>query len=96
MELISDLELNDIPRSLDFTKDNLVVFSLRKEYYYYEMPTTSAALTQSSNKQPEPRFSTGTRPLEPLSQKLHNDYFSLGVDDNKTILYDTRGKRKNN
>ena len=91
MELVSDLELNDTPKTLDFTKDNLIVFSMRKEYYYYELPATSAALMQSQNKQPEPRFSTGTRPVEPLSQKLHNDYFALGVDDNKTILYDTKG-----
>ena len=93
MELISDLELNDIPRNLKLTKDNLIIFSLRKDYYYYEIPSTSVALnTAGSLKQPETRFSTGSRLIEPLCEKLHNDFFALGVDENKTILYDTKGK----
>lgn len=88
MELISDLDLSDTPRSLKFTKENLVVLAFRKDYYYYEIPASSVALS----KQPEIKFSTGSRQSEPLCEKLHNDYFALGVDENKTIIYDTRGK----
>ncbi len=92
MELVSDLELNDIPRNLKLTKDNLVVFSLRKDYYYYEMPSTSVNAPGSNLKQPETRFSIGSRQIEPLCEKLQNEYFALGVDENKTIIYDTKGK----
>ena len=88
MELISDLELADTPRTIEFTKDNLVVFALKKDYYYYEIPTTSAAT--SNPRQLEPRFSSGNR-IEPLCEKLHNDFFVLGVDENKTLVYDTKG-----
>jgi hypothetical protein len=91
MELISDLELADTPRTIEFTKDNLVVFALKRDYFYYEIPTTSAAT--SNPRQLEPRFSSGSR-IEPLCQKLHNDFFVLGVDENKTIVYDTKGMRK--
>lgn len=89
MELTSDLELNDFARNLKFTKDNLIVFSLRKDYYYYELPSSSNSAAGS--KQPETRFSTGTRQIEPLCEKLHNEFFTLGVDENKTIVYDTKG-----
>ena len=88
MELISDLELSDTPRTIEFTKDNLVVFALKKDYYYYEIPTTTASL--NAQKQLEPRFSSGNR-IEPLCQKLFNDFIVLGVDENKTIVYDTKG-----
>lgn len=91
MELISDLELTDIPRTLEFTKDNLIVFALKKDYYYYELPATSASLS-SGGTQLEPRFSSGNRNLDPLCQKLHNDYFILGVNELQTIVYDTKGK----
>ena len=92
MELISDLDLNDIPRNLKFTKDNLIVFSLKKDYYYYEISSTGAAASVGGGiKQPETRFSTGTRQIEPLCEKLHNEFFALGVDENKTIIYDTKG-----
>ncbi len=87
MELVSDLELNDTPRNLKLTKDNLVVFSLRKDYYYYELPTTSATVNSAGTlKQPETRFSTGTRQIDPLCEKLHNEFFALGVDENKTVI----------
>lgn len=87
MELYSDLELNDTPRTLEFTRENLVVFSLRKEFYYYELPSNSANASQA----PESRFSTGTRAIDPLCQKLYNDSFVIGVDENKTIMYDPTG-----
>ena len=89
MELTSDLELNDLAKNLKFTKDNLIVFSMRKDYYYYELPSSSSA----GAKQPETRFSTGTRQIEPLCEKLHNEFFALGVDENKTIIYDTKGNK---
>ena len=89
MELVSDLELSDTPKSLEFTKSNLIVFSLRKDYYYYELPSTSSAV---STKQPEVQFSTGQRPLDPLCHKLHNEHFVLGHDENNTILYTPNGK----
>ena len=101
MELATDLDLADTPRSLEFTKDNLCVFSLRNQYYYYELPSSSAAspgATASSasglgsKQQAEARFSMGTRPIEPLCYKLHNEYLAMGVDFNKTTLHDTRGR----
>jgi hypothetical protein len=107
MELTSDLELNDTPRTMEFTKDDLIVFSMKKDYFYYELntnlgATTAVSVSSSSssnnlqqigaNKQLEARFSTGTRLLDPLCQKLHNDFIALGVDDNKTIIYDSKGK----
>lgn len=91
MELVSDLELNDMPKNLKFTKDNLIVFSLRKDYYYYELPLATM-VTSTLTKQPEIKFSTGTRHIEPLCEKLHNEFFALGVDENKTIIYDTKGE----
>lgn len=87
MELYSDLELSDTPRTLEFTRDNLVVFSLRKEFFYYELPSNSANASQA----PEARFGTGTRAIDPLCQKLYNDSFVIGVDENKTIMYDSSG-----
>lgn len=93
MELTSDLDLNDIPKNVKFTKDDLIVFSLRRDYYYYEIPATGlAANLAGGGKLPETRFSTGTRQIEPLCEKLHNEFFALGVDENKTIVYDTKGK----
>jgi len=94
MELTSDLELNDLPKNLKFTKDNLVVFSLRKDYYYYHLPATGESITMTLGgmaKQPELKFSTGTRQIEPMCEKLHNEFFTVGVDENKTIVYDTKG-----
>lgn len=94
MELISDLELADTPRTLEFTNENLIVFSLRKEFFYYRVPTTSQSVNTSSSsyKQPESKFSNGTRLIEPLCEKLHNDCFIIGMDENKTVLYDADGK----
>ena len=56
------------------------------------MPSISVNATGNNLKQPETRFSTGSRQIEPLCEKLHNEYFALGVDENKTIIYDTKGK----
>ena len=92
-ELISDLELYDVPKNLKFTKDNLVVFSLKKDYYYYEIPSSSADIGPSTvAKQPETKFGCGTRQIDPLCEKLHNEYLAIGVDENKTIIHDTHGK----
>ncbi|CAF0790190.1 unnamed protein product [Brachionus calyciflorus] len=90
MELISDLELNDTPRTLELTRDNLVIFSLRKDFYYYILPSNSASLN-SSNDQLEFKFNSGSRSLDSLCYKLNNDNFLIGYDDNKTILYDAKG-----
>jgi len=97
MELASDLELSDMPRNLKFTKDNLIVFSLRKDYYYYQLPATGESVGMAvggAAKLPEIKFSTGTRQIEPMCEKLHNEFFTLGVDENKTIVYDTKGNFK--
>jgi hypothetical protein len=91
MELMSDLELNDVPRTLELTRDNLLIFSLRKEFFYYELPPT-ITLNLSANKVPELKFSIGNRNLDPLCEKLYNGSFIVGVDENKTILYDSKGK----
>jgi hypothetical protein len=96
MELTADLELNDTPRTLEFTRENLIVFSLRKEFFYYKLPSSSSNSSQSSSssvlKQPEAKFSNGSRLMEPLCEKLYNDSFLIGLDENKTILYDPEGK----
>lgn len=96
MELVSDLELNDTPRTLEFTKENLIVFSLRKEFFYYELPSTASsnsnASTASISKQPESRFSNGNRIMDPLCQKIYNDSFLIGLDENKTVMYDATGR----
>ena len=47
MDMVNDLELNDTPKTIEFYKDNVVMFSLRKDYYLYEIP--SAATTNSTN-----------------------------------------------
>lgn len=87
MELCSDLELNDTPRTLEFTRENLVVYSLRKEFFYYQLPSNSANLSRP----PESKFSNGSRVMEPLCQKLYDDSFVVGIDENKTIMYDAFG-----
>jgi hypothetical protein len=91
MEFHVDLELADVPRTLELTRDNLVVFSLRKEFFYHELPSSTVNAVGASNKQPEAKFTTGNRTLEPICEKLYNDYFVVGVDENKTILYDSKG-----
>jgi hypothetical protein len=93
MELVSDLELSDTPRTLEFTKDNLIVFAMRKDYYYYEVPSTSSAISSSgSARQAELKFGSGNRSIEPLCEKLHNDFIVLGIDENRTVVFDTYGK----
>ena len=92
MELTNDLDLSDMPKNVKFTKDDLVVFSLRRDYYYYEIPSTGLAANMNGvAKQPEIKFSTGTRQSEPLCEKLHNEFLALGVEENRTIIYDSKG-----
>jgi hypothetical protein len=94
MDLQGELELADVPRTLEITRDNLVVYSLRKEFFYYELATPSSILAGGNKPPSEAKFTMGSRLLEPLCQKLSHaeDSFIVGVDENKTILYDSSGK----
>ena len=86
-ELINDLELNETPKNLQLTKDNLVIFSLRKEYFFYALPTKSTEV-QKILKQFDLKHN---RNFEPLCEKLSNDFFTLSIEDNKTLVYDSKG-----
>ncbi|RMZ99504.1 vam6 Vps39 isoform X2 [Brachionus plicatilis] len=90
MELISDLELNDVPRTLEITSENLVIFSLKKDFFYYELPSTSAGLGTSSEL-PAQKLNSGSRSIDPLCYKLHNDNFLIAFDENKSVLFDAKG-----
>jgi hypothetical protein len=94
MDLQAELELADVPRTLEITRDNLVVYSLRKEFFYYELATSSSVIAGGYKPPSEAKFTMGSRLLEPLCQKLSHaeDSFIVGVDENKTILYDSSGK----
>lgn len=93
MELTSDLELADIPRTLTITKDNLVVYSFKKEFFYYELSDSTISATQPV-KAPEVKYNIGQRSLDPICEKLSScdDGFIVGMDENKSILYDSKGK----
>lgn len=90
MELISDLELSDVPRTIEITSENLVIFSLRKDFFYYELPSTSAGL-DASTEQPVQKLNSGSRSIDSLCYKLHNDNFLIAFDENKSLLFDAKG-----
>jgi hypothetical protein len=83
MELYTDIELNDIPRTIDFIKPNLILYSIRKDYFLYELPP-------KANRE---LFGIGTRTLDPLCYRLNtNKSIALCCDEAKTILLDTNCK----
>ena len=90
MELFSDLELSDVPRTLELTNDNLVIFSLKKDFFYYQLPSTSANLG-TSIEPPIQKLNSGSRFIDPLCYKLHNDNFLIAFDENKSIIFDSKG-----
>jgi Vam6/Vps39-like protein vacuolar protein sorting-associated protein 39 len=84
MELVSDLELNDTPRNIIFTKEDFVIFSLHREfyYYYYKIPSVYVYLY----------YSSCYKQFEPLCEKLHDEHFVINIDENKMNIYDSKCK----
>jgi Vam6/Vps39-like protein vacuolar protein sorting-associated protein 39 len=84
MELVSDLELNDTPRNIIFTKDDFIIFSLQREYYYcyYKIPSVYVNLY----------YSSCCKKFEPLCEKLHDEHFVINIDENKMNIYDSKSK----
>ena len=109
MDLINDLELNDTPKTIEFLKDNQIIFSLRKDYYLYELPspTSNNGLneTNSANSsQIKELFNIGgsqvsLKSMDPLVYKIKNYEFNkisiaLFPEDRKTVLLDENLKPK--
>jgi hypothetical protein len=91
MDLVNDLELNDTPKTIEFLKDNQVIFSLRKDYYLYELPSPSSSSSNTSNltetsstnssSQIKELFNIGgsqvsLKSMEPLVYKVKNYEFN--------------------
>lgn len=109
MDLVNDLELNDTPKTIEFLKDNLIIFSLRKDYYLYELPSPMSSSnsndTNSSNSsQIKELFVIGTsqvnlKTMDPMVYKIKNYEFNktsiaLFPEDRKTVLLDDNLKPK--
>jgi hypothetical protein len=104
MDLVNDLELNDTPKTIEFIKENAVIFSLRKDYYYFELPIADTSSTSTHNSQIKELFNiagslVNLKSMEPLVYKIKNyeiNKISIAVspEDKKSILLDEYLKPK--
>jgi hypothetical protein len=46
MDLINDIELTDTPKCIEMTQNNILCFSLKRDYYKYELPLPGQILNK--------------------------------------------------
>lgn len=93
MELINDLELNDTPKAIEFVKENLIIFSLRKDYYSYELPSPqslkSTTMTPVSSNVPISSTAGGSASSLTNAQTASNsqikELFTFGEKNESTV-----------